>query len=1130
MIIFAKIFTIKQLGSLCKKLVLFSLLSYFLVVGHINAQNPEFKIVNQTVSNGLSQNNVFCLMKDSRGFLWIGTGEGLNRDNGYKFKTFTHKPRSKNSLSSNTIWCLHEDKLGNILIGTRKGLNIYTPKTEKFTLYNKDESKSVGLSDDDIRSIAGYSSTEFWIGTYKGLNLFNSKTGACEIYFHNKNDSNSISNNTIVSLLYDKKKKILWIGTRNGLNKLSIDKGKITRYYNNEHSIGGNNIRSIIKDLNSNIWIATENGITCITENDEGKEKINNYEGKNSKIHLKDVSVIKCLKGNRLFVGSLGTGAYIFDINKKEFVRNTLYLDNIDRVRCAYYKKDFLWIGTSDKGLIKIHLRKNLFNLRNIKDKNDNPVMPFSFYEDEDDIIWIGTTNGLAEYNRKSKEYKLFYIESVKKIKNTIRTIHKIDNNYLWLGTINNGLYVFDLKKKIFFKHSFNQQFPESNQIYTFFRKPGEVLLGCNNGTLYKYTYSNNKFIKYKLNSSSTIFSIYEKQDNKLLIATLNDGLWELDLNSPKNPNQYFIFDPESNISTQTLSGIFKSPSGKLLLTTFDGGLIKVSEDDGYRFTAFPDLIKGALYGLLIDNENNFWISTNKGLNKYSPNTKNQIIYHEDDGIQAEEFNTGALLKCKDGELFFGGVRGFNHFYPDSIIEPVNTKDVLLTDIKILNNPISPGDTVNGRILLKKNILYTDKIVLNRKDYYFSIHFTSIDFKNSTKLRYRFKLENYDKDWLYTDFENRIALYRNMPSGKYTFKVQVANYNNKWSNKTTSLEIIVEPAFWQTKYFYFSIAFILILFIFLIIRIREKKLKSDKIKLAGIIKDKTSELEEANEKLGEHKIHLEEIVNARTKELNSKMIEYAALNEEYQIQNRELKNSKEKAVKADKLKSAFLANMSHEIRTPMNSILGFSQLLKESKITNKQRKDFVKMINIGGESLLSLINDIIDIAKIEAGQLEIIERKFPLNDILQEIHSSFLNMPRSKDNEKVDINLYVPENTSPIIKTDRFRFKQVLNNLVSNALKFTREGAIEISYKIFDDNKTFRFSVKDTGIGIHEKEIDSIFDRFSKADNDKTNVYKGTGLGLAISKYIIEKCGGRIWVESKKNKGSTFFFTLPNKK
>jgi PAS domain S-box-containing protein len=241
----------------------------------------------------------------------------------------------------------------------------------------------------------------------------------------------------------------------------------------------------------------------------------------------------------------------------------------------------------------------------------------------------------------------------------------------------------------------------------------------------------------------------------------------------------------------------------------------------------------------------------------------------------------------------------------------------------------------------------------------------------------------------------------------------------------------------------------------------------------------------------------------------------------------ELITAKNRAEESDKLKTAFLANMSHEIRTPMNGILGFAEMLNDNSLSSVNRKKYLEIINSNGKMLINLIDDIIDFAKIESGQVNIIQDDFSLNNLLNQVHSTFLasRLKRNKSRVRMIIRKSFPDEKS-FIRTDPIRLRQILTNLVGNAIKFTHRGHVEFGYSL-KDSKTLIFFVKDTGIGIQPDKLEVIFERFMQADSSPSRRYGGSGLGLAISKGLVELIGGRMWAESTPDLGSTFYFTLP---
>jgi len=273
---------------------------------------------------------------------------------------------------------------------------------------------------------------------------------------------------------------------------------------------------------------------------------------------------------------------------------------------------------------------------------------------------------------------------------------------------------------------------------------------------------------------------------------------------------------------------------------------------------------------------------------------------------------------------------------------------------------------------------------------------------------------------------------------------------------------------------------------------------------------------------------IDELVIAKEKAEKSDELKKAK--DELKNRNKELIKAKEKAEESDKLKSAFLANMSHEIRTPLNGILGFADLLKDNDLDNEKKEKFLNVIDNSGNHLLNIINDIIDLSKIDAGQYTLYNEEIRLNNLFNEIFVFFNSFIEGSKNKDLKINLKKAfSNGSDTIFSDRTRLKQILTNLISNSIKFTSSGFINIEYSV-KDNKELLFTVEDSGIGISKDEIDIVFKRFRQADDSETRRYGGTGLGLAISESCVKLLGGKIWVESELGKGSKFSFTIPYKK
>lgn len=1200
------------------------------------AQDTYSKKILLTTRNGLTNNTIYSIYEDHHGFMWYGTNNGLNRDDGFTIKIFKHKQDSKNSLSNNTIKALYQDKSDNLWIGTMNGLNCYNPILEKFTAFFSDNSTPHTLSSNFINDIIPFDSENLCIASANGFNIFNTKTFRVKRFFRDEKNPNSLSENTVTSLSLAGN-GVVWIGTTNGLNRFDTKNGYFTHFFiekNNPNSISGNNIRSIYIDDLDIIWLSTESGLSKIEEIDPKNFKIQNFSPQNDFHNAgNDAAIVSPFSEKYLILGMQNTGMYLFNIKTNHFEKKEIISNYEKKIETIYRSKgNILWVGTQDKGIAKILLTAKLFKEILVFDENNNKPTVFSFCEDSDNSLWIGTTKGLIHYNNSTKKYQFYYLEKNDKLSNTVLSLYNLNTETLLIGTNGNGLKKFDKKTGIFTQSKI-PGILNDEKIFSINSDKKNIFFTTGSSAVVIFNLQTNKSTRLEMGNVSDKIkttSLTQINQKTAIITTLGAGLWKLSEENGKFTLKKIIIDTKNKHEISATTG-FKDTKGNFYFGTVGSGLCKLTNFDSKpKIDTINKISQNDIYTILEDAKGSLWLGSNTGLLCYNPQADSLFSYLQNHGIQSNEFNLGAALKCRDSQFLFGGTSGFNCFYPDSIKEQKLYSHLVLTDFKILNKSVYPHKKQKGIEVIDKNILYADKIELTPKDYFFSIEFACLDFYNNHYLNYRYKLENFDNDWIYTDSQNRTAVYTNLPAGKYLFRVQVTDTRGNWRTDESSIKIIVHPTFYQKWYFILGLVFLGILLIFLIIKLKEKALKNEKILLEKKLHERTTEIENTKSELNEEKeltdsvfifandgivlgdmagnfirvnpafqkmlgysekeligrnyetitpekwliTDREELNDLRHGNSSVKEKEYIrkdgsifpvrmstaifdngtkimaivtdiskrkAMDKDLENYRQHLENlveqrtvdykiAKEQAENADRLKSAFLANMSHEIRTPMNAILGFAQLLEFENITHGERLEYIKLINLAGNSLLHLINDIIDLAKIEANQLNIISEEFSLNKAMFEVFNSFDKTKHTLDKSSIELILDIPEFENPTLRADYYRFKQILNNLINNALKFTEKGYIRIGYEKMVENRIryFKFFVEDSGIGIPESEVGQVFERFHKLDENKSRIYGGTGLGLAISKNICELSGGRIWAESEQGKGSTFFFILPD--
>ena len=802
-------------------------------------EREKYKFVKIGVEEGLSQSTVYSILQDKDGFMWFGTANGLNRYDGYEFVVYTNNPKDSTSVSDNGITSIFEDKKGILWIGTTNGiLNKFNKTTESFTHYDIAASSSwFNISDErvlnfpisfsryhysTITSIAEDANGELWIGTWgKGLIKFNPKTKQKKYFYSLNNNSNTLTSNKISEIIIDEN-NFMWVGTfGGGLDRAKLNKTnnniKFTNY--NNHNIG-KDITSLCKDRNNNIWVATyDNGISLLKNIDIYRKPSNvkfiNYNIKTaSSIGLKRNDIITIVEDeDGIWFGTFGGGLYKFDkkykfINLKSKPLDESSLSENEVISLYIDQSGLLWVGTNlGSGINKLqkeHNRFFTFPIKTIKNQSLNDNIVWEIYEDDNNNLWIGTfRGGVNIYNPANKKFT-YLTKNNGLLSNHIRDIIKDKYGNYWIGTYSGGLTFYNAatnKIKNFSYKENNAGSVSANQIQSLFIEKDSILwIGTFGGGLDKlnltdfYKTGETHFVNYEHNPSNPfslndnrIYTIFQSKNGTMWIGTFGGGL-----NKFVVEKGVFRFYKHSNnlnsISDNRVMTINETNDGKLLLGTFGGGL-DIFNPENEKFTHLREEINlpcNDVYGILKDDYNRFWISTDVGIFKIEADLKDFTQYDLNDGLQSLEFNGGAYLKSKDGTFYFGGVKGLNYFNPDSIITNNYSPQVVISKIKIFD---------------KKVIGTKRKLVLDRTQNYFSFEFASLDFENPVKNKYKYILEGLDKKWSTTDAKNRKVNYTNLDPGHYKFIVLGTNSAGLWSKKNASIDIEILAPFWMKWWF-----------------------------------------------------------------------------------------------------------------------------------------------------------------------------------------------------------------------------------------------------------------------------------------------------------------------------------------
>ena len=845
-----------------------------LLSSRIYAQTvPNIKTVARDIifeqlflEEGLSQSIVQCIVQDKQGFMWFGTEDGLNRYDGYHFTVIKHDPENPKSLSYNNITSLCEDSHGRIWIGTfHSGLNKYDPYKGSFTRYQHDPYDKTTLSHNNINTIYEDESGVLWIGTDDGLNRFvltedDSLPSQFIHIKHDPNNPNSLSNNTVRSI-YQDRKGVLWIGTDNGLNELKSSETDRAQYefkryqkqYGNLHSLGNNIVRSIYEDRSGVLWIGTNGGLNKLIPAKEPQSEaqfihyIHQPNNPNSLSHNEVYAILEERSG-LLWIGTNGGGLNLFDRTRQEFI--ALQHDPEDprtlsynEVRAIYEDRSgLLWIGTYGGGIDKLNRNKKKFihynrNLRDINSLSEDIV--WSIYEDKSGILWIGTHGGgLNRFDRKANQWQHYrHIPGdARSLSNDIvRIVYEDRSGRFWIGTHGGGVNIFNPETGKFTAFLHDPDNPTSlshNEIRTIYQdRAGVIWIGTYGGGLNKLVgeitdRSPPAFIHYNHDpddansiSHDIVRVIFEDKRGGFWIGTEGGGLNKLERETGKFKHYRANPDDPQSLSNDHIFSIHEDRSAVLWISTWGGGLNKfdpVSETFSYYIEedGLPD---DAIYGILEDDQGNLWLSTNNGLSRFNPTQETFRNYDREDGLQSNEFNGGSYFKSASGELFFGGINGFNTFYPAEIKDNQYVAPIVITSFKKLNQDVK----------FNRPISSIEEVYLSHKDYFFSIEFAALDYTIPAKNMYAYRMEGLDRDWIITDAQKRFATYTTLAPGSYLFRVKGSNNDGIWNEDGISLRIIITPAWWQT--WWFRMLFIVFLLGFAVI-LYNRRMKNIKMK------------------------------------------------------------------------------------------------------------------------------------------------------------------------------------------------------------------------------------------------------------------------------------------------------------
>jgi ligand-binding sensor domain-containing protein/signal transduction histidine kinase/CheY-like chemotaxis protein/AraC-like DNA-binding protein len=1042
-----------------------------------HASFAQLSFDHLSVSNGLSQSTVLSICKDSRGYMWFGTRDCLNRYDGKGVKIYRTDPDNPASISAEDyIYALQEDRQKNLWIGTQNGLNRYIPEKDAFEriVFNAKDPNTI--SDKIVLSIMADSKGSVWFGTNLGLSMLENPASRKFKKFYQKD---GLAGNSIYTVFEDSKGNI-WVGTTEGLSLMTVKNGKyqITSFYHrpaDPKSISGNSIRTIAEDRKGRIWIGSETeGLNLFVPESRSfirfKYNALNPDGLSNDI----VRKIMPGKNGNLWVATM----------------NGLNILDPETLRFTIYKHD------SDN-------RKSL---------SDNSIK--DIYEDDQGSVWIGTMfGGVNVTHRNTIPFTVYkYSKYRNSISSDIISVIEADpQGNLWIGTEGQGLNYFDVKTGLFRKYVNDPRDPGSlsnNTIKAIFKDgKGRIWIGLYQGGLELFIPATGKFKHYPPRPNGLnhgyISSIAEDDQGRLLLGTSSKGLNIFDpqketfqvigvtpttglglssgyirfayqdskrnlwVGTPRGLNllmpgssQFKVFlrndKQKDSLKSNQISCILEDRHGNIWIGSMRGGLnlYHPKTRSFSTYTRASGLASDNIIDLLEDNEGKLWISTDRGLTNFDLRRRSFKNYNTGDGLPANEFNVNSAYKDSSGKLYFGSYNGLVTFTPLDIKENTLEPKIAFSGLRLFNKPVS----IDGPDkLLKEDISFTKTITFSADQNIFTIDFLALNYIQPQRNKYAYKLEGFEKDWNYVNIPS--ATYTNLPSGKYKFLVKGSNNDGLWNNTPAGLEIRILPPLWRTWWaylFYFIAGAVLFYFILRFTR-RQQRLESE--------------------------LYYEHLNNERQQEL-------------YQM------------------KLDFFTRISHEIRTPLTLI--FAPLEKLIKLTaeNNTVNHQLQGIKRNTDRLLRLISELLDFRKIETGNTKLQVSENELVAFCRTIYTAYESLAGIK-NIVYSFNC----NEEQIFACfDVSQMEKVFYNILSNAFKYTPDGG-KISFSIFKENERIKVVIADTGIGIPAEVQDKIFTNFYQVKSGAATV-EGWGIGLALVKNIVDLHRGEISVSSMPAAGA----------
>ena len=859
-------------------------LLFFCLIIPAGAQVSNFNFMHLSVDHGLSQNSVFCILQDRKGFLWFGTQDGgLNKYDGYNFTPHTNILDNPESIGGNNISKLFEDSAGNIWIGTwGSGLDMYDPVFDLFTHYQYSPGCPGCISHNRIQSIIEDLQGNLWIGTAGGgLNKFNPELRSFKHYKFDPDLPNGLLHNRIWDLVFDHN-GLLWIATDIGISIFNQDREtfvSLDSFIPNSLLLAEKQVRCLNISQDGSIWAGTSNGLFKIDVKNRTIRHVQLFSTQATDAEKIEINELFEDDSGQLWIGSHEQGIFLFN-PESEKVNHLTHDPNVSTslsfndIRDIYQDvSGNIWIATRGGGVNKLNL-----NSKKFRHFSHNPLIAgslssnsvWAICEDIAGRLWVGTYGGgLNLFDKENGEFK-HYLNSPKQrnslSNNNVLSLSPGKDGVVWIGTQGGGLNKFDSKTGEFRVYTFdpmNVSGIGDDLVSCVVEDNGVLWVGTDQG-LNKMDIQTETFLHFihipedtASISDNRIWAIYKDKGGRLWVGTDN-GLNLL--NQDSDIFHRFLHQPNNplSISDNDIFCIHQDQFDNMWFGTGRGlNRFNPTTNKFERLNSISPFLGNPIYGIIEDNNNNLWITTINGLIRLNPENNSVKHYDASDGLQSNEFNRGAFWKNKDsGEIFIGGINGFNSYFPDQIKENAFIPPIVITQFSLFNQPV--GISSDGP--LYQSISETSEIRLTYRQYDFSFRFVALNYTNSHKNQYKYRLLGYENEWKEVG-SDRIATYTNISHGEYQFRVIGSNNDGVWNDDGAAISIIITPPFWKTTLFYIGCVLFLILFVLFVIKIRERRLIREKRVLEKRVAERTEEVVRQKTEIEKKNLEITDSIN-----------------------------------------------------------------------------------------------------------------------------------------------------------------------------------------------------------------------------------------------------------------------------